>query len=109
MGLRAGELNRRVTILRGGPDVDDGYTTKPGGFAPLATVRARVTYGTGVERRAAAQEQASAPATVRVRKSSVTATVTPQDRLLLDGVEWDISSAVPFENVAIDITATRPV
>jgi hypothetical protein len=50
-----------------------------------------------------------------VRRNPVTAAVVATDRLRFDPVApcdatspiWDISSAVPFERDAIDITATR--
>lgn len=107
MTLRAGRLRDRVTIERTGPETDDGYTKLPGGWLPLATVSAEVIYGLGQERRAAAQEGATLPATFRVRRSSVTAGVTPVDRIVFQGGNWDISSVVPLGRDVIEITAVR--
>ena len=39
--IGAGELDRRITILRPGTPVDDGYQTLPGTLEPMATVWAR--------------------------------------------------------------------
>lgn len=36
--IGAGELDRRITILRPGPAVDDGYQTLPGAPEAVATV-----------------------------------------------------------------------
>lgn len=69
--------------------------------------QAEVRFGTGNERRVAAMEGASAPATFRLLKSSETDSVTERFRILLDGVEWDIASIAPSPNGrAVDITAT---
>lgn len=79
----------------------------PTSWVELGRVWAKVTYGTGVERREAAQEGASAPATFRVRRSPVTEALKETDRLRHAGDPWDISSIVPFARVGFDITATR--
>lgn len=101
-------MKYRITVQR--------YTTTTsplGGeakvWADYVQVWAEVSFGTGKERREAAQMTASAPATFHVLRNSKTATITPADRLTFDGGEWDITSAVPSKiyNDGIDITATR--
>lgn len=73
------------------------------------TRRADIIFGTGQERRQAAQETASVPATFSMRRDSVTQTLTPADRLRYDDADWDISSIVPSRkyDAVLDITATR--
>jgi head-tail adaptor len=68
---------------------------------------AEVRWGSGAERRAAAQERATVPATFRVLRSPSTASITPEDRIQFEGAAWDITSAVPWGRHEIDITATR--
>ncbi len=107
LGMDAGALDRRVTIER------FTETEDPGGrpvqaWAPLTTRWASVSFGRGEERRQAAQESASAPATFRMRWDSVTKTITPADRLSFLDATWDITSAVPFgRNAFVDVTAVR--
>ena len=106
--MKAGDLKYRITIQRfTTTELPSGEETK--GWAEYATCYAAVTFGTGKERRQAAQETASAPATFHIRRNSKTATVTPADRLAFDGSDWDIQSSVPSKEfrAGIDITATR--
>ena len=64
-------------------------------------------YGTGTERRQAAQEKASISATFRVRDDSFTRAVKPADhRIQYDDKVWDIASSVAFGRDGRDITAT---
>jgi SPP1 family predicted phage head-tail adaptor len=104
--VNAGDRDKRVVFERA------TVSKSPMGaevatWTAIATRWADVRYGTGSERRAAAQEGSSAPATIRVLKDSVTRTLTPRDRAILDGASWDIESVVPFERAGIDITAVR--
>lgn len=109
--MKTGNRNRLIIIERAGPDIDDGYTTKPGEFAEYARAFAEVIFSTGSERREAAQEQASAAATFRVLDNPLTRAVTVKDRISFDGSTWDIQSAVPSKalNDHREITATRSV
>lgn len=106
--MKAGAMKYRVTIQRySTTELPSGEETKA--WADYATCYAAITFGTGRERREAAQETASAPATFHIRRSAKTATVTPADRLSFDGSDWDIISAVPSREfkVGVDLTATR--
>lgn len=110
MGTPAGQRNRKVVFERQGAPFDDGYTTQPGAWATWCTEWAKVVFGTGAERRTAAQEQATLTATFHVLRNSKTAELTPLDRIQFDGGVWDIASVVPSRtlNAEIDVTATRP-
>jgi head-tail adaptor len=104
--MKAGLRNRKVTFERHGEPFDDGYTTLPGEWEPYCTEWAAVTFGTGQERRAAAQEQASNTATFQVLRNSKTAALLPTDRINYEGF-WDITSIVPSKdwNAGVDVTA----
>lgn len=108
MRLAAGKLNRRVTFERAGITTND-YNEEVEGWAPIGTVRTQVTFGTGQERREAAQTAASVAATFRVRHSALIAGLTDKDRIAFMGATWNIVSRVPFGalNEAWDVTAIR--
>lgn len=108
IGLAAGELRYRVTIQRY-TVANDPLGGEVKTWADLAVRWSDISFGTGRERREAAQEVASVPATFLMRRDSVTATITPADRLRYDGVDWDITSVVPSRKyaAALDITAVR--
>lgn len=88
--MRAGKLDRRITIKRPGQDVDDGFTTKPG---------PPVTYG---ERWASWQpargreifenlgREAKAGGTFWVRFDSLTAAIEETFLVEFEGRDWDI-------------------
>lgn len=106
-GLNAGSLDRRIAFERNVP-ARDAMNAETESWQPLAQAWASVSYGTGQERRAAAQEGASVAATFRTRWNSVLDTVVAKDRILFDGAAWDITSAAPFgRRLAIDFTAVR--
>ncbi|MGZ8286136.1 MAG: phage head closure protein [Allosphingosinicella sp.] len=114
MALKAGELNRRILFERNTQGRDSAGNQEDS-WAVLGRAWAKVMYGTGQERREAAQESATTPATFRVRRSAVTLSLTAADRLRFDPAGgapddaplWDIAGAVPFGNDGVDITAVR--
>lgn len=106
--MKAGSLKYRVVIQRyTTATLPTGEETKD--WTDFARTSAAITFGTGKERRQAAQETASAPATFHIRRTIKTATITPADRLVFDGSEWEIVSAVPSKvfGEGVDITAVR--
>lgn len=69
---------------------------------------AEVLHGTGAERRSAAQEQATMPATFIVPFTPKLAQVVEKDRLLGLNATWDIIGIVPIgQNKEFHITAVR--
>jgi head-tail adaptor len=89
--MKAGALDRRVSILRLGPPVDDGYTTVQE-FETLAERACRVIYQTGKEAVEAAGKDGMAAIRFRVRFDSVTRTITEQDALEYEGARFSIVS-----------------
>ena len=91
MSLQAGDLTTVATFERGTAATDD-YGGEALTWATLTTARAKVLYGTGAERRQAAQERTDQAVTIMVRWTPTLATVTTKDRATFDGIEWDITS-----------------
>ena len=102
-----GKLDRKIRFERG-QAADGGLGAEPvGSWAELATVWAMVRFGTGQERRQAAAEGASQPATFRVVSTTATRSVTEQDRIAFDGRAWDIAAIAAIGvNEEIEFTAT---
>ena len=89
--MGAGRLNRRITVLRA--------TTAPGElnqpvrtWSDLATLWARREDVSDAELVAAGALGAALGARFTVRRSSVSETITPKDRLRHDGKVWDIKA-----------------
>lgn len=104
----AGARNRRITFQRFSASADD-YGGETQSWTDYATAFASVSYGTGLERRQAAQESASIAATFRVLRNPLTAALSTRDRISFDGGTWDITSVAPTPelNRHLDVTATR--
>lgn len=93
--IPAGERTTVVNFQRG-TAVPDDYTTEASiDWSTLVLdvdVAAKVLYGTGSERRQAAQEGAQQAATVMVNWTPTLAGVVSKDRAVFDGFDWDITS-----------------
>lgn len=89
--IPAGERTTPVAFERGTASTDD-YGGETLSWASVATVAAKILYGTGSERRQAAQEGSEQAATVMVNWTPSLASVGPKDRATFDGFTWDITS-----------------
>jgi hypothetical protein len=89
--IPAGERTTVVAFERGTATSDD-YGGETLTWAALETVAAKVLYGTGAERRQAAQEQSGQAATILANWSPTLAGVVPKDRATFDGFAWDITA-----------------
>jgi head-tail adaptor len=104
----AGKRDKLIRILQVGAPVDDGYTTHPGEHVEFTRAWAEVRFGTGEERRQAAQEHASIPATFVILATPKTRQVTPEYKVRFMDADWDISSSIPGRDASEwQITATR--
>lgn len=103
---QAGERPHFVTIQRATTAVDDyGGETKT--WHTLATGWAAVRYGTGQERREAAQENAAVAATFEFDWNPTVAAIRPTDRLYCFDTVWDVASAVIIGgNSEVHVTTT---
>lgn len=106
--MKSGPRDKLIEFYRAGAPVDDGYTTQPGAPALLGSAWAEVRFGTGQERREAAQEAASVAATFIMLANPITTALIPSDTLRFMGADWDISSSVPGRDRSEwQVTATR--
>lgn len=108
MGIAAGTLRDRITFERASVVLDD-FGGEIETWAPLGARWANVNYGKGQERREAAQLNATVPATFRVRRDTLTKTITPRDRIAFAGATWNIIGAPVMtpERDGLDIAAVR--
>lgn len=104
--MSAGKRDRLVIFERA-TVATDAYGGETQTWGEYHRAYAEVRWGTGQERREAAQERASVAATFQVLANSFTRALTPGDRLTLDGVAYDITSAVPNGRAHIDVTGVR--
>lgn len=87
--MRAGDLDRRVTIERFTTTRDDFNNPVPD-WAVLATVSASVEHIRDAERWTAQEVGASATMRFQIRYSSTVADLNAKDRLVYDGDTFDI-------------------
>ena len=101
-----GQRESLITIERGTPTGDD-YGGETISWATLTTAYCRIKYGTGQERREAAQERAVQSATFECDWNPTLATVVPTDRISFEGVAWDIVSVAPLGHKEIHFAGVR--
>lgn len=94
--IRAGRLDRLVSIERRGPPVHDGYARVPGAWAPLAQRWASIKPVRGRETQEGQGRSGTAQITFWMRFDSVTSTLTERDSLVWNGQRYDIV-APPLE------------
>ncbi|RKF23374.1 head-tail adaptor protein [Altericroceibacterium spongiae] len=106
--LSAGPIHKRIEIHTQQLLREDDFGSEIYDWAEDKKRWARIIYGTGQERRQAAQESATQPATIVMRHDSYTAAITTDaHRLFFDGVAWDIESIVKRKRDGeVSITAT---
>lgn len=109
MGTPASKRRDRITLMRA-TVATDTYGGEVETWGELGKRWAWIIYGTGQERRAAAQTNATVTATFNVPRDPLTKAIVPKDRIDFDGAEWNITSSVPSRDLdGYDITATRDV
>lgn len=90
--MKAGKLDRSISIEREGPPTDDGFTKKPGAFEPIGTRAAQIIRSRGREVFENQGVEAEVPVTFLVRFDSLTNTITEQDRIGFEGRSFNIKS-----------------
>lgn len=76
-------------------------------WTTYATRRVRVQFGTGEEKRLAAQEGGLQSTSFYCERSAVLDAVTLKDRIVFLGSNWDITETAPLDRAEIRFTATR--
>lgn len=87
--MRAGRLDRRITLQRWTPSSPDSHGQEQGSWLTLAMRWAERRFVSGRERLEASQTLAGQVEVFRVRGDL---DVTPRDRLVFEGVAYDIQS-----------------
>lgn len=107
--IRAGKRQFRILFQRAtaGTSALGVETQTP--WTDVQAAMAAISWGTGAERREAAAENASQVATFRVISTAALRGVTPRDRIVYEGVAWDITGIAPVGDLhrEIEFTATR--
>lgn len=107
--MTAGKRIHRITIQRATTTTDD-YGDEVPTWGNHADAFAEVLFGSGQERREAAQEQASQVATFIMPWTPKIGAVTVRDHILAMGGTWDITSSVTIGlNKEQHVTAVRSV
>lgn len=88
--MNAGKLDRRITIQRQGPPIDDGYTTKPGELEDYATRWASWKAANGRETFENQGNEAKAAGSLWLRYDSLTKGILPTDVVLFNDRLWNI-------------------
>jgi head-tail adaptor len=100
-----GERFHLVTIQRA-TTTTDNYGGEVRNWSNVGTAYAAVLYGTGQERREAAQDNATQAATFNFDWNPTVAAIRPTDRLFCFDTHWDVSSAVVIGgNREVHVTA----
>lgn len=108
IAVKAGPRDRIIAIERAAVVLDD-YGQEVSTWAPYDRAWAQVIFGTGQERREAAQENASLAATFRVPFSLRLNEVAPKDRIWFNDYYWDVVSNVPLGRDGLEISAVALV
>ena len=105
---QAGRRHTLVSIERA-TVTQDAYGEEVETWAAIASEWAAIYYGKGYERRQAASEQGTQPATFNMLSNSRTSAILFKDRLVLAGVPWDIDGIAldTPKRGEIEITAIR--
>jgi SPP1 family predicted phage head-tail adaptor len=90
--IQAGELDRRITILRSTP-VTNAYNEPVETFVAWRSFAAKRRDASASESYRAVEVGAQITARFTVRFSSDTATITPKDRIQFDGRDYNITAA----------------
>ncbi len=106
--VNSGQRDRFIQVERK-ISTSDGYGDEIDTWSSYCSEWAAVRFSAGNERRAAAQEAASAAATFIVLSNSLTRQISVADRIQFDGGIWDITSNIPSRqfNAEREIEARR--
>jgi head-tail adaptor len=109
--MQAGKRDCVIAFIAATDTTDDYNATVEDWDDPttLATRNARVTFGTGQEKREAAQQAASQSATFECVRSPTLDAVPMTARISFDGSQWNITERAPLDRKTIRFTAVRLV
>ncbi len=102
--MQAGKRDRLIAIERA-VVVQDDYGEEISTWAEVFKEWARVFYQRGNERREAAADRSEMPITFSVLANSNSRSIVATDRILYDGLIWNIEGVAPVSRGDIEITA----
>ncbi len=107
--MRAGKRQWRIVFQRATAATSALGVETETPWTDIEPAMAAVMWGSGAERREAAAENASQAATFRVVSTAALRGVTVRDRILYEGVGWDITGIAPVGDLhrEIEFTAMR--
>lgn len=104
--MQAGKLDRRLTLRRNSPTVDEFGAEEPN-WVDLATVWASREEVSDAEKVRAQQVGASITARFQVRWSDVTASISAEDQVVCEGVTYMVTGRKEIgRRHGIEISAT---
>lgn len=89
--MRAGPLDRIITLYSPAGTVDDGYTVKPSGWTEVETRKARYVSESPRETFAAHGREATIPVTFEVRSDDLTRTIRETWQIGYNGRRYDVT------------------
>lgn len=102
--MEAGTRDRLVSIERA-TAVQDDFGEEILTWAEVFKEWARVFYSRGNERREAAADRSEMPITFSVLANSNSRSIVATDRIVYDGLIWNIEGIAPVTRADIEITA----
>ncbi|KDN13816.1 phage head closure protein [Snodgrassella communis] len=94
MGIAAGKLDKRVLIQR--PEISkDEFGGIKKNWVDVGKVWANMSYLSGREFVKNGLDSASSTVSIRVRRNSITAAITPQYRIMYKGSIFNIQAVLP--------------
>lgn len=107
--MRAGSRQYAVSFIRAGTTTDEYNQPVENWATPttLTTVTAAIAFGSGQEKREAAQQAASQTASFQCLRTPALDAVTAKDRISFDGSQWGITERAPLDRSTIRFTAMR--
>lgn len=95
--MKAGALDRRISILRAGASVDDGYTETPGSLEVAFERWASWRPANGRETFENMGREARAGGSFWLRSDSATRGILETDKVSFEGKIWDILSITEMD------------
>jgi head-tail adaptor len=105
--VNAGLRNKLIIIQRSTTTEDNYGAAIPAAPAEFTRAMASVRYGTGQEKREAAQESAVQAATFECVTTPKLSQVVMTDSISFEGSSWDITEIAPLDRHTLRFTATR--
>jgi head-tail adaptor len=107
--VTASQRQVAISLIAAAETTDDYNQTVEDWGNPdtLATVTARVRFGTAQEKREAAQESANQTASFECLRTPTLDAVPMTARISFDGSQWDITERAPLDRKTIRFTGIR--